>query len=225
MFCKYCGFQCADDAIFCSKCGKSISSEDTLKPCRHENETDSECTADRTSTPSQNIQIQHCPKCGSTNVKLINEVNTTGSNYGAAEGCLGYLIMGPLGLLCGLCGANQKTTNKLSWVCDDCGEKFDRQQDIEAAKEEDERLEQVGDKVGIGFFLIFGIPLAVLSLALILGAIIDGMEELLAVGIPGLAIGLVFLFLGLKKKKDFKKKHSNENGAESSANDQNGLNE
>lgn len=62
-----------------------------------------------------------CPNCGSNNIQVINEVETKG--FGAGKGCLGYLLLGPLGLLCGLCGMG-KTKNNIVRVCTDCGAKF-----------------------------------------------------------------------------------------------------
>lgn len=51
-----------------------------------------------------------CPNCGSHNIQVVNQVTTKG--FGAGKGCLGYLLLGPLGLLCGLCGMGEtKTTS------------------------------------------------------------------------------------------------------------------
>ena len=33
-----------------------------------------------------------CPKCGSDNVQIINETTTSGKDYSAGKGCLGFLI-------------------------------------------------------------------------------------------------------------------------------------
>lgn len=75
-----------------------------------------------------------CPNCGSRNFQVINETNvqTKGKNYSSGKGCLGYLLLGPLGLLCGSCGQGQKTsvTNTTYYVCDKCGEKFRRPEDL-----------------------------------------------------------------------------------------------
>ena len=65
-----------------------------------------------------------CPKCGSNNLQAVSESNTTGGGYGAGKGCCGYILLGPLGLLCGACGSKSKTTTKTFFVCMDCGNKF-----------------------------------------------------------------------------------------------------
>lgn len=62
-----------------------------------------------------------CPRCGSDNIQVVNEVKTEG--FGFIEGCLGYLILGPFGLLCGLCGMGE-TKNNILRVCANCGAKF-----------------------------------------------------------------------------------------------------
>lgn len=65
-----------------------------------------------------------CPKCGSNHLQVVNETKTTGGGYSAGNGCCGYILLGPLGLLCGSCGSKTKTTNKAFFVCMDCGNKF-----------------------------------------------------------------------------------------------------
>ena len=73
-----------------------------------------------------------CPTCGSTNLQYTTEsetkVETSGGGYSGSKGCLGFLLLGPFGLLCGNCGKSQKTTvtnlHKHFWVCSDCGCKF-----------------------------------------------------------------------------------------------------
>ena len=61
-----------------------------------------------------------CPKCGSANVQFSTKVS--GHGYSGADGCCGFLIFGPLGLLCGSCGSGIKTEE--FWICNECGNKF-----------------------------------------------------------------------------------------------------
>lgn len=65
-----------------------------------------------------------CPKCGGNHLQVVNESNTSGGGFSASNGCCGYILLGPLGLLCGTCGSKTKTTNKTFFVCMDCGNKF-----------------------------------------------------------------------------------------------------
>lgn len=62
-----------------------------------------------------------CPRCGSPNVQIVMESETKG--FGAGKGCLGYLIFGPIGFLCGLCGMGKAKTTALR-MCASCGHKF-----------------------------------------------------------------------------------------------------
>lgn len=61
-----------------------------------------------------------CPFCGSDHVQYV--AHTTRTNFGKSEACCGYLLMGPMGLLCGLCGQSESTNEY--WVCHDCGNTF-----------------------------------------------------------------------------------------------------
>ncbi len=61
-----------------------------------------------------------CTRCGSENVQF--GTNTSGGGFSAGKGCCGYILMGPLGLLCGACGSKTKTDE--FWVCQKCGNKF-----------------------------------------------------------------------------------------------------
>jgi len=62
-----------------------------------------------------------CPKCGSTNIQATTEGETQG--FGAGKGCLGLLLFGPIGFLCGLCGMGKGKTNAIR-MCMACGKKF-----------------------------------------------------------------------------------------------------
>ena len=57
--------------------------------------------------------IGGCPKCGATTVTGLKE------GYGAGEGCCGFALCGPLGLLCGFHGSKEVNVHCLS-----CGHKW-----------------------------------------------------------------------------------------------------
>ena len=69
-----------------------------------------------------------CPDCGGKELQISSEtqINTKGKNYSAGQGCLGFLVFGPLGLLCGSCGKGQtvSSSNVSYWNCPKCGKKF-----------------------------------------------------------------------------------------------------
>ena len=113
-----------------------------------------------------------CPNCGNTNLQVVNEVNTStsGGGYSAGKGCLGYLIFGPLGLLCGACGSKQQTntTNTTYWVCSKCGHKFKSPQEL--------RKELNSKKGTIPAFIVLGIIMTVLCFFLFFGVVLNEVD-------------------------------------------------
>lgn len=107
MQCKHCGRELAEGSAFCHHCGHP------------QNETAGQPAAGTPNTPAEEGGIK-CPHCGSTRIQFTTTVKTQGVSVGDA--CCGYICLGPLGLLCGLCGAGSET--KESWVCCDCGARF-----------------------------------------------------------------------------------------------------
>jgi len=65
-----------------------------------------------------------CPKCGSNNVQMINETYTTGKDFSGSNACCGWILLGPIGLLCGSCGDGKQAHNVNYWVCKKCGKKW-----------------------------------------------------------------------------------------------------
>ena len=66
----------------------------------------------------------HCPRCGSHDILPVSEVSTTGKDFKASDACCGFLMCGPLGLLCGATGKGKQTTTNTYWMCKGCGNKF-----------------------------------------------------------------------------------------------------
>ncbi len=61
-----------------------------------------------------------CPKCGSEHIQFVS--NTSSKGFSAGNACCGSVMLGPLGLLCGACGAGTKKEEY--WICRGCGNKF-----------------------------------------------------------------------------------------------------
>jgi hypothetical protein len=71
-------------------------------------------------------------KCGGNNAKSEHLQNIKDSNS-AGDACCGYLLFGPIGLLCGF--GKVSSENKMYWICQDCGYKWqDRKEHIEDLK-------------------------------------------------------------------------------------------
>ena len=61
-----------------------------------------------------------CPKCGSENVQFAT--STSGGGFSFGNACCGYILAGPLGILCGACGSSVQTDE--FWICHNCGNRF-----------------------------------------------------------------------------------------------------
>ncbi|WP_191018322.1 hypothetical protein [Treponema zioleckii] len=64
-----------------------------------------------------------CPRCGG-GCQIIQEFESEGQDYSAGNGCCGYILFGPIGLLCGLCGKGRQERTRTYWICNSCGNKF-----------------------------------------------------------------------------------------------------
>ena len=65
-----------------------------------------------------------CPKCQNENLQVITETATKGSNFSVWKGCCGRILLGPFGLLCGMCGKGKQMKTTTYWICPMCGNKF-----------------------------------------------------------------------------------------------------
>ncbi len=120
MFCKKCGKEIFDNSDYCEECRNTVQKNEPAK------------------------RRKCCPKCKSHNLQIVTNTEyssqTKGGGYSAGKGCCGYMLAGPLGLLCGACGSKSQTTvtskSTTVWTCLDCGNKFrdiaDIEKDIEA---------------------------------------------------------------------------------------------
>ncbi|MGN1158137.1 MAG: hypothetical protein ACI4TK_18355 [Agathobacter sp.] len=87
-----------------------------------------------------------CPKCGSEHVQFSTK--TSGGGFSVFDSCCGYIIMGPLGLLCGACGSG--TTTEEFWICHECGHKFSTESGREyLQKEANEAHEYTQNKAAL----------------------------------------------------------------------------
>ena len=65
-----------------------------------------------------------CPACGGHNCTIINEATVSGKDFSLMKGCLGIILLGPIGLCCGKCGEGRSVENTNYWVCNSCGHKW-----------------------------------------------------------------------------------------------------
>lgn len=138
MFCHKCGRELPAGSQFCPECGSKVTepTQSTPPPAPSKyasQEPQSAVKSTDKSTPTK-FEDGVCPNCGSHDCEIQVQQNVTGSgsNYNAGMGCLGFLLTGPFGLLCGLCGTGSKTstTHKSMWVCKKCGHQFLPRKDL-----------------------------------------------------------------------------------------------
>lgn len=91
-FCPNCGVKLEPTSNFCPNCGtpRSVPGNSVIK----------------------------CPKCGSANIHFITSQG--GQRFDKSDACCGYLLCGPLGLLCGVKDQDTKTVRK----CMNCNHEF-----------------------------------------------------------------------------------------------------
>ena len=65
-----------------------------------------------------------CPKCGKEDCEVVTETSSSGKDVSAGKACCGSVLLGPIGLLCGLCGKGKQTKSETFFVCKNCGNKF-----------------------------------------------------------------------------------------------------
>lgn len=95
-----------------------------------------------------------CPRCGSHNVQYAPVTTVNNSGYSCCTGCCGGLLLGPLGLLLGMCGMGTKSTTTVSWMCNNCGRQFVT---AEQAEKQCRTIAAVGTFCNVGGLLILGL--------------------------------------------------------------------
>lgn len=100
---------------------------DTLKEAinLYEDEVHKQRVEEMQKAQLQEIESRmQCPNCGGRNCTLMTETVTKSDGYSVSDGCCGFVLLGPVGLLCGACGPGEETKSKTYWVCQNCGNKF-----------------------------------------------------------------------------------------------------
>lgn len=131
--CPNCGAKNVVTSNFCKDCGKELPKSNSTDSCQPDDSTPSIIPQKENDHTSENKQCDAnatrndtiCPYCKEPDCtpmqKSTTEVNTKIYKWGS--GCCGMFLLGPFGLLCGMCGTGSKvkTDNELWWVCTKCG--------------------------------------------------------------------------------------------------------
>ena len=156
--CHRCGTKIDPNIEFCYKCRAKIKYKE------HEARLSEPGTVEyHDGLMSNRIQPHkrlECPNCHSSDLIPLSETKTdiSGGGYRAGKGCCGWILLGPLGLLCGLCGTGIKSESKTItfWVCRDCGNKFRSPKDMEMEKLSENVNGCFSLLKGAGIFFIVG---------------------------------------------------------------------
>ena len=129
MFCRYCGKELPTNAKFCVHCARPCDDSPAGQ--------DAQISFEPSHTPETTNGIP-CPGCGSTNTAPIvhTTTQTNAGGYSCLGGVCGGILLGPAGLLLGLCGRNAsvQSSSQTRWVCKSCGLEFPSKQDAQKAK-------------------------------------------------------------------------------------------
>lgn len=131
MRCPNCKSENPDVAKFCHKCGAALRESIPTKVIPPPEQA-KESPPSAVPKPSVHSDTT-CPYCGSSNCQPMarNVTKVKGSSYSMTNGCCGLCLMGPFGLLCGLCGTGTRVDvkNETAWICQDCGKEHLSQKD------------------------------------------------------------------------------------------------
>ncbi|MCD8025690.1 MAG: hypothetical protein LUF33_01820 [Clostridiales bacterium] len=138
-----------------------------------------------------------CPQCGNRDlqVQTITDVKSEGKNFSGTKGCLGYILFGPLGLLCGSCGQKEKitTTNSTYWTCPKCGKKF-------RAPEELQKEIEVNKKAFVGQ-AVLGVIIAIICVIALYSSTGLGLALITGIIVLAMTVGGFYLMTRSKNKK------------------------
>lgn len=132
--CSYCGAENSSERNLCLKCGQPLMYE---AADRTESEIDLFQLPEDSDHPEHKDSI--CPHCGGNHCDPISRTATKvrSKGYSISNGFCGMCLLGPFGLLCGLCGKSTKVNmkNEVVWICKSCGKEHLSQKDaLEKAK-------------------------------------------------------------------------------------------
>ena len=116
-YCQECGKTIPEDAKFCSYCGhkQTVTETELNAEIRDAFQVNALKTEDET-----HMQL-HCPKCRSTNIQVLLKGQET----------LGEALFTAPNHGLGFAGFGAKTTHHYEWLCNNCGIRFPRIEELE----------------------------------------------------------------------------------------------
>lgn len=120
MKCPYCNSDNREGAVYCEKCEMPLNMMTKKRTVRKQAPVQPEAV--------EPLFYEVCPNCGAALSDCTPIVKTTvtssGGGYGLFSGCCGTILLGPLGLLCGLRKRTITSSSQTWWACRKCGKEF-----------------------------------------------------------------------------------------------------
>jgi hypothetical protein len=101
IICSKCSAKNQEGSNFCCNCGAPLHQVNNF-------------AVSNLNTGSDRNKIL-CPKCGSDNIHFVTIQSS--QNFDKSDACCGYLLCGPLGLLCGVKDKTQRKTIRKCMMC------------------------------------------------------------------------------------------------------------
>lgn len=83
-----------------------------------------------------------CPKCGSEDCQYVTNTETYGNSFSFSKACCGSILLGPIGILCGSCGAGVYSETHEYWICNTCGRRFSKHEAQKNMEREAKKIEK-----------------------------------------------------------------------------------
>ena len=114
VYCKECGGANKPNVKYCEFCGKELVEPEAKKETVVQKQ-------EIIIKKEEDDDVVKCPKCGSKQVEFVTQTKTKGVS--GSKACCGWVLLGPLGAICGMSGAG-KSSSKTIRKCKKCGYEF-----------------------------------------------------------------------------------------------------
>jgi DNA-directed RNA polymerase subunit RPC12/RpoP len=118
--CPFCGYDNSDTDKICRRCGEDVNAFSDSEPIKEEINKEKVVKTyyqEKTDEKQTDGKVR-CPRCNSTDVHFVTKSD---SDFDGSNACCGYILFGPIGLLCGLTGNKE---NKTVRKCMNCNHEF-----------------------------------------------------------------------------------------------------
>lgn len=116
--CPFCGYDNSDRDTTCRRCGEDVNAFSDSDPIKDSIDQEKVVKTIYKEENKQEDGKVRCPNCNSTDIHFVTKAD---SEFDGSNACCGYILFGPLGLLCGLTGKRENDTVR---KCMNCNHEF-----------------------------------------------------------------------------------------------------